>query len=373
MEFDYTTYDVTVSLITPLHIGSGAQLLKDYDYAVYGGRTWRINEDALLDAQVVDDPALADRLAQSRPAELLERGDFQEDSPFFRYSLPGTPRASGEGAQLVEQIKTVNDEVYLPGSSLKGAMRTALAWHGWTEKGIKANKSDLERNRRFAGREIERQIMGPNPNQDLLRALQVGDSAPAGKDCLELVNVQVVTQGSLGSPIELEAVAPDTVFQLTLKVDTVLFSAWARQRGRPLGGNPAWLTNLPQIIQAHTTQRLRDELSWYERRKGAQMTAGFYRQLLGYNVPKNMCLLQLGWGTGWGDKTYGSHLQANPPLMEYIISNYRLAKGRREKGDPFPKSRRTTVRVTKDRSGRVSQRPGVPLGWVLLEMEARRS
>ncbi len=373
MTFDYTLFDVTATPLTPLHIGSGRTLLNEFDYAIRQGSTWRINEDALLDAQDVDDPKLAEQLMRTPPAQLLEqeKDAFRPDSAFIRYRLNGKPRAVGTGAQLQEQVKTIEDEAFLPGSSLKGAIRTALAWRGWAEKGLKPNTRELERRRTFAGRRIEQEIMGKTPNTDLLRALQISDSQAAGKECFILLNAQVVTRGSLGSPIELEAINPDTPFYLTIKIDTALFSQWAKKSRLRLGGNPAWLSQLCQIIRAHTRQRLQDELAWYKNRPGAEQTAGFYRQLLNAKLPANSCLLQMGWGTGWSDKTYGSHLQADQRFMDNLISTYRLAKGKRRPGDPFPKSRRSTVQVTKDKRGRTEQRPGVPLGWVLLEMEER--
>jgi CRISPR-associated protein Csm5 len=371
MSFDYTIFEATLTPLTPLHIGSGTLLLKDYDYAIYGNATWRINQEALLEAQNVADPGLADKLAQTPPAQLLQPGDYTLDSPFVRYRLAGQPRSKEAGAKLQEQLKTVQDEVYLPGSSLKGAIRTALAWHGWAEQGLKPNKSELERSPKFAGRRLEKQIMGPDPNHDLLRALQVSDSAPAGKERLLVLNAQVVSRAGLGSPIELEAVQPDTPFRLTLKVDRVLFSRWAKNNRLQLGGSPAWLAELPQLIQGHTQQRLKSELAWYKDRPGAEQSAGFYRQLLQATLPAGSCLLQVGWGTGWGGKTFGSHLQADPALMEYLIGEYRLARGKRQAGDPFPKSRRSVVRVVKDKTGKVQQRPSLPLGWVLLEIKER--
>ncbi len=373
MNSDYIVFDVTVTPLTPLHIGSGARLLKDYDYAVYGNRTWRINEDALLEAQLADDPAIAATLARTPPAQLLKSGDFRADSPFFRYSLAGKPRATGAGAELQEQIKTATDEVYLPGSSLKGAIRTALAWHGWREMGLKPNTSELERNRKFAGRRIEQKIMGPDPNHDLLRALHVADSAPAGKDKLLIINVQVVTRGSLAAPVELEAIQPDTPFHLSLKIDSALFNQWAKKNRLKLGGNSAWLEQLPQLIQRHTADRVKAELDWFNNRPGAEQAAGFYQQLLNARLAANNCLLQVGWGTGWGDKTFGSRIQQDERFMAYLIDNYNLAKGEHKIGDIFPKSRRTTVRVVKDKSGRIHQRPSVPLGWVLMEMKERKN
>jgi CRISPR-associated protein Csm5 len=371
MAFDYTLFEVTVATLTPLHIGSGRLLLKDYDYAVSQKSTWRINEDALLGAQDLSDPRLAETLSRTAPAQLLKPVDLHADSPFIRYRLAGTPRSEDKGAQLQEQLKTVRDEAFLPGSSLKGAIRTALAWHGWAERQVKPGKSDLERNPRFAGRRLEQQIMGPDPNHDLLRALQVSDSAPAGKDRLIVLNAQVVTAGTLGSPIELEAVQADTPFHLTIKVDRALYNQWAKQNRFQLGGNPTWLAQIPQLIQQHTSQRLARELAWYQNRPGAQATASFYQQLVKARVPANGCLLQVGWGTGWDGKTFGSHLQADDRFMEYLINTYRLARGKRQAGDPFPKSRRSTVRLVRDKSGQTRQQPNVPLGWVLMEFKER--
>lgn len=372
MSFNYTVYDVTLSPLTPLHIGSGRTLLNEFDYAVYKERAWRINENALLDAQNADDPRLVELLSRTPPAQLLKPADFRPDSPFIRYKLGGKPRASGRGAQLQEMLKTARDEAYLPGSSLKGAIRTALAWQGWAEKKMKPDARDLERNRKFAGRRIEKKIMGPDANHDLLRALHVGDSVAVGKDCFMVLNAQALTPGSLGTPIELEAVAPDTPFHLNIKVDKQLFSQWAKQHHLKLGGNAVWLDNLAQTIQQHTAQRLKDELAWYKDRRGAEITAGFYRQLLGASLPANACLLQLGWGSGWGGKTYGSHLTGDQPFMERIISNYRLAKGKRRSGDPFPKSRRVAAQVVKDNWGKAKQRPAMPMGWALMEMTEKK-
>ncbi len=373
MSFAYTTYDVTVTTLTPLHIGSGRTLLNEYDYAIHNNQTWRIDEDTLLEAQEVDDPVLADTLARTPPAQLLRQEDYVPDNFLFRYVLEGQPRATGEGAQLQEQIKTVRDEAYLPGSSLKGAIRTALAWHGWQEMGLQPNTRDLNRNRKYAARDIEKKLMGRDPNHDLLRALQVGDSQPTGKDAFLVLNAQVVTKGSLGSPIELEAVQVDTPFHLAIKVDNQLFGQWARKNRLRLGGNPDWLAQIPPIIQKHTNQRVETELNWFRQRSGATGPVGFYQQIAGVKLPPTTCILQVGWGTGWAGKTLGSHLQADRRFMERVIDTYRLARGKRQQGDVFPKSRRTTVRVSKNKQEHTHQQPAVPLGWVLMEMKERKS
>lgn len=366
---EYAVYTLKVSVLTPLHIGSGEDLLHEYDYAIHNGRTWRLNDAALLEAQDVDDPALADKLARTPPARLLQPADFRPNSPFFRYVIQGTPRSQAEGAQVREQLKDAFDRPYLPGSSLKGALRTALAWYAWRQRGLRPDLGKLGRRREWAAQEYEHMLFGPNPNHDLFRALQVSDSQPVGAERLMLVNARVLNRGgTLGSPIELEAIRPDTVFELTLKLDLALFDAWARRRDLNLRGGE-WLRNLPTVIGDHTRQRIAREIAWFKPVAAGQRVLTFYQQQLGAaRLRDNQALLQLGWGTGWEGKTFGSHLQQDPRFLERVIQNYRLARGRRQPGDPFPKSRRVVVSFIQDNQGRRREVPAYPPGWVLLEM-----
>ena len=53
---DAIHYQAKLTTVSPLHIGSGKTLLNEYDFVACKGYTWRINDDALLDAQQVEDP-----------------------------------------------------------------------------------------------------------------------------------------------------------------------------------------------------------------------------------------------------------------------------------------------------------------------------
>jgi len=371
---DYILYQTRVTVLSPLHIGSGRDLLNEYDYAIHQGQTWRINEDALLEAQDVDDPALADRLAETPPAQLLNRpADFRPDSSFFRYVIKGTPRATGPGAQVREQLKDVYDRPYLPGTSLKGALRTAIAWVAWEKLGLRPERAHLDRSRQFAARWYEQEIFSEHssraPNKDTLRALQVGDSTPVGVDRLMIVNVRVLNRGgALGSPIEVEALRPDTILELPIKLDLALFSEWAKAKDLDLHGETV-LRDLPAAVQRYSSTRMAKEADWLGRISGADRVAAFYREIGKARFGSAAFVMQLGWGTGWEAKTLGSHLQADPHFMEGLIDDYRLARGKRKPGDPFPKSRRVLVQVQRSPDGRIVETPRLPLGWVLVEMK----
>jgi CRISPR-associated protein Csm5 len=373
---DYVCYDVTVTTITPVHIGSGRELLHAYDYVVRDRRTWRINEDALLDAQNVDDPRLAEQLARSRPAELLKPGDFREGSPFFRYVLLGQPRSVGEGAQLREQLKDAFDRPYLPGSTLKGALRTALGWYAWGERKLQPETRQLNRDRRFAAQRYEQMLFGRDPNHDLLRALQVSDSEPIGVDRLMVANAQVINrQGKLQAPIEMEAIRPESAFRLTIKIDRQLFSRWAQQRDLQLRGGEM-LERLPQIVGNYARQHCSREATWFKNVQGGTRIVQFYQQLAQTNTGSKRFLIALGWGTGWENKTFGTRLLASREFMQRILQDYSLSRGKQRNNEAqaiaFPTSRRVFVGVTEDaQGGRKETAQAVP-GWCLVEMSLRQ-
>ncbi len=357
---EYILYDVTVETYSPLHIGSGEVLLKDYDYAVYDGRTWRLNLDVFFEERGTDEQTIK-RLSMVPPARLLRPQDYVEGSPLFHYVLRGEPRSQEAGAQLQEQIKDAWHRPYLPGSSLKGALRTALLWEAVRRGGERIAAGDLGENPKRAALRIEQKFLGADPNHDLLRALQVGDSAPLGAEALMLANAQVIGgRTQQGAPIKVEAIRPRTAFHLRLKVDTALFGEWAAHHGLRLKGQ-ALLEDLPGIVQRFSQGRLQATLKWYEQRNLPRL-AQFCHGMMNPKEP-NECFLQIGWAGGWDSKTLGATLQKDPALWAEILRRYRLGRGRRDPQAPFPATRR--MAMGQDES------PSAPFGWVKLTFVRR--
>ncbi len=353
-------YTLNMMTLSPLHVGSGRDLLRDYDYVVHRGRTWRVDEDALFDAAMGD--ADFDAALIGRPAvELLQDDDYRPGSDFFRYVVKGMPRSQREGAQLSEQIKDAFNRPYLPGSSLKGAFRTAVFDWALAQNPRALDTDRLKQSRNWVAQPIERSVLGRDPNHDLLRALHVADSAPLDPDdALTIENAQVVTGKKTGSPVELEALRPEVRLRTTVKIDLALFTDQAEQELR-MGDKLSWLRDLMGLCRARVTPILAAEQAWFARNYPGSPVAAFYSQL--HQLVKEMrderCLLQVGWGGGWHSKTVGPRLSERQ--KEDVIRSYRLARGRRGRGDPFPSSRRVAL----DRQGQ----PVAPFGWLLIEMK----
>jgi CRISPR-associated protein Csm5 len=358
-------YAATITLLSPLHIGSGRELLRDYDYVTHGGKTWVIDAAAMLDHFVGPQGELDSRIIGRPAAELLKDQDFVEGSPSFRYVLPGQPRAQGAGAVLREQYKDGRDQPYIPGSSLKGSLRTILLWHGFRSAKLSLDVNALSDSRSWTAQPIERRLFGSDPNHDLLRGLLVADSQPQPASKLRIANAQVVTGSEkMGSPVEVEAVWTDTAFETTWTIDSYLNSEGVRQK-LGLGGEWSWLAGLPEIARAWGAEYLRKERDWFHQRKYSHV-AGLYHQMLGIltgnKLAPNQFFINLGWGGGWSAKTVGAPLQADAKEWERLLNDKRRspARFRRREGDAFPKSRRVLVQ-----GGQVV----APFGWCLVELK----
>lgn len=378
---DSILYTATIELLSPLHIGTGTSLLEGIDWIQSGDWVYVADQNRLLEAVLEraqsegkDEAAVIQtitglKLSDLRHAGWLTHNDLRADSSLFRYRLRGRPAMN----QIAEQIKDVYGQPYLPGSSLKGALRTVLAVTGASQ--IKADLTRAGRSRSWAAQPIERDIFGRDPNRDLLRALQVSDSAPveATQLRLERVNVFPTAQQtrygrSQGLDVDVETLRKSAKLTATIKIDGTLFgddTPLGRMVESELrfGRRRSWLLDLPKWAKRWAGRRLVAEADFFDGKPGGETASGFYRRLAVTwdRLGENEFLLQVGWGTGWPSKTFGHLLQRDAEAFERLVRDYRLSpqdRGRRP-GQPFPKSRKLVRR---------GDRPAEPLGWLKVRL-----
>lgn len=369
----HQVYELTITTLSPLHIGTGVTLRRGFDYVTHGNRTWRIDADRLAEMLYTQDPSEFERMAQGVPAGQLIRSDeFDPASPLFRYVMRGEPQSSRHGSEVQELLKDPWDRSYIPGSSLKGALRTALAFVGWAQRDLRFSADQLRGSAANLALPLERQVLnarsvsrGKEPNHDLLRALQVGDSSPDDERRLMLANVSVATPDSTGSPIELEAVRRQTTFTATLTLDGFLTKKDTAARLGWEKDQRLWLKNLPVVVNGFSKPRIATEAAYWARSDAP--IRSFYSTLVRIVQTEldeqREFLLQLGWGGGWHSKTLGEHLTADAGEFADVMQRYGrqlVRQGKYRRGDPFPKSRRVVMQHGKRRW---------PLGWVQVRME----
>lgn len=362
-------YRVTVETVTPLHIGTGTELIKDFDYVSKPAdrQTYVLDQDAVYAAELEAQGAAA-RL--NTPAgKLLSSENWREDSPFVRYSLQGSTTIE----RVHEQIKDVNGRCYLPGSSLKGALRTAVMAYAIASKSVLPDLGKLANSTEWAARAWEQAAFGNEPNSDVLKALHVSDSTPLATkpSALELLTAQVFTGGEPGSPIVVEAVRAKIAFQTEVVIDELALK-YSRDPGLNWENRELWLASLVEILKRVSHERIEAEWATVQD-KGFADTAAFYKLLATLAEgakSSNMALLQLGWGTGWTGLTVGPWLDQES--QHAIRERYSLGRPPTARRDwqpnlshGFPKSRR--LRAVPSSVG--DARPGRPLGWVAATFE----
>jgi CRISPR-associated protein Csm5 len=376
---------VKVSLLSDLHIGTGTELINGLDWLrrpdgyVYFAHQSAIGETILeraltdgKDERQVINFITGMKLGDLVDADWLSPTDFQ-DPTLFSYRLRGEPAT----IQIREQVKTVDHRPYLPGSSLKGALRTLLATVAAAELKPTVAVETLDRRRTWAARPVEQRLFGKDPNHDFLRLLQVSDSDPVDATRLRLRKAHLYPTAtrtergrSKGLDIDLETVVKGTDFMLKIHIPLELlekstgdFEARRSQELQDWERRRPWLSRLAAYGRNYARQLLIEEVTYFENKKDVPAVHRFYSELANQfsQLKKNQFFLPLGWGGGWHTKTLNQYLKEDINNFERIADKYRLdPTGDRKAGDRFPKSRH----LLRQPDGQ----PGEPLGWVLVEL-----
>ncbi len=380
---DLHRYHLDLEVLTPLHIGAGGPaLLFDYDVAWANRLFWVLAiERAIEERLSLED---IERGVEPRISRLLRRDEYRH---YARYTVGFGGELAEEPRELLPLARDVEERPYLPGSSLKGAIRTALAYALVAEQ-LQQAGGDLAET--AAGQAIARSLDNPrarrewfarqleialfqgersfDPNRDLLRALRPHDSPPLDRSAAvaEQVGIYALRNGQLrlrgpGNRWLVETLPEGTRFRLAVDAERGLFRSG--QEGLP-SALEARLTleRLLEDCRRFAAALARAEAVFY-RQGNVQPLARFYAELQRRieQAGPGEAYLQLGWGTGWTAKTIGLLLRGRPELTS-LVQRFRLDRGRGSR--PFPKTRRLV-----ERGGR----PALPLGWVRLRLLSERT
>ena len=352
--------------ITPVHIGTG-ETLSQIDGFYDNGQWHRVDIDAMLAAIPESD--------LNRLTIAMGQRDFQwrrylpTNQSSARYTLP-CPEDPRE-TEIREAMKTPSNRPMIPGSSIKGAIRTALLWDligDPDQEPFKYSVNYLKRkpNRSWVGQGIEQRVLGKDPNHDLMRAVQVSDTAPIPIEALEIGVAWTVTlnrndrlvqkrQGNSEYKTFVEQIRAEQTFDFSIKIDKSLFG---QREKRELGFTAEQERVLcEEFAEAcnFVAKGLADSEANFFDAYYLDEIVNFYDALVRRieNLPDGAFVLPIGWGTGYRAKTVTELLTGdNDDLMRDLRRHYRL--GRRHHPE-FPKTRR----VLYDR-----RRPQAPLGWV---------
>jgi len=337
---------IQITTLTPVHIGSGNFLQYNTEFVQTSTTTkqfLRVVDDrkvlSLIGDEHLDDWLLSIERKESIK-EMVKR--YAPQSKPVDYSKRRILLFSDvkDTDTLKECIHNGFGVPYIPGSSIKGSIRTAvLASMATKINGLSGKIKN--RSGRISAELIEKDLFGKDPNSDVFRFLQVGD-AYFEKDveiALRLVMRLNVTgnretllparQNSKPQLVEAIGADEETTFQMKLM---------------PRFEKVSSLDELFLLVNTHTSKLVEEEMQiWrdYDNRIGADEYIEKMNDILSYtkNCQKGECILRIGHASGWRFIT-GAWTEELPNFGTEVVNAARPKNNNYREYD-FPKSRRT--------------------------------
>ncbi|WP_461863428.1 type III-A CRISPR-associated RAMP protein Csm5 [Thermococcus sp.] len=317
------------------------------------------------------------------------------DYTLYTLRLHGEP---GRRSMRIKEFIKLNGKPYIPGSSLKGAIRTAVFYKvlkecgdattamnavsgvdsrtgrelGYSDSLIDYYINTVSRERRInekrADDRLEAMVFGMErdgrfgvryePKRDPMRGLIIRDSGPIGKKHLAVYRVDVVGNPQ-PIPIWVEAVEPDAKTEIEIAIDKDILRMnenhfngllWEclKDRGEPWESFEGFIWEAVEEFYRAVIKAEKRDFPKFGRYSGTVKT--FYSSLDGYSGH----LLRLGWGSGWLAMTIGILLRESR-RWESVRKKLNLGRNPHGRGfsRDFPKTRRLA--------------DGMPMGWVVAQ------
>ena len=366
--------NIKIKTLSQIHVGSGVMLQKGNDFIV----TYDAGNS---DIYVIDPNKLGMILGTDRATidEWVVHIEGGTANDFIQNRIAGhTPKeyakrritnyANFDNTQgtLKECIHDGMGRPYIPGSSLKGAIRTAVMASLARKKGKDTlteqfKKIFAERDSRRQDRllsNIEKKYFGDNPNSDLFRFLTVSDAffEQDSEIAVKQINLNIREKDSLKDTRMqqiVEAIGPDEESSFSLKIDKERYEKVSSAHHPDLERLPRLpqeMSDIPhlfELINRHTKKLVDDELRiWSEDYSNYRGQQGYLESLEDIlnaieSCKANECVLRLGQAIGWRFVTGAWTEEMDEDLFySRIVPKARPGNNRKYSDYVFPKSRR---------------------------------
>ncbi len=370
-----TTRTWKITLLSPMHLGDGNKLIVNLDFLVQNGRV-----------DVIDFNSLAEQLAETPKAINDLSRDVRLDRIVQEYGVAVRPMytmkcgGSAKPKEIRSFLKNAYGQPYLAGSSLKGAIHTAL-WTGLnpTEMSPRANNKEDYKSR--FRRPVEK-LGGDDPYHVFIRPLQISDSTgliAQGNLVCEEIKFFNLKQGdqpgwravssqqtqsdfrqAVGMYVETLQMGAEVVVQA--HIDPLLAKdAVRRAAGIKRSEDVSGFDRMIGRIRAHYRRIAEREREFFDRYGAATKDVvrfydGLLRRMRDTEGKPGAFVLRMSWGSGWRGMT-GDWIKDED--MAYIRER-EFEKLGKPGVKVFPKTRRLAI---DPKTGT----PSLPLGWVLVE------
>lgn len=353
---------INIKTLSPIHIGNGVFLQNGSDFV--SAKDGKYNYIYIIDPRkilsIIGVEHLYDWVAS------IER-HTQDTLKFVKRYRPNTQpidfakrqilsySAAGPTDTLKECLHDGKGIAYIPGSSIKGAIRTAIL--STLVSKIANVESRVTSRGKVSAKQVEGVLFGTEPNSSLFRFLHVGD-AYFSKDCeisTRMINLNIRNNQEDLRDIRMsqlvEAIGTECESNFRLKLSREFYQ-WAKvrynHRDSRLKELPDCMKSIPALFEtlnAHTIKLLKEEIGIWEKVSAQHTGAEDYienmKDLLDSACQCRKgeeCVLRLGHGSGWRFVTGAWSEQLNN--FGSIVNSARPYNEKRYRNYIFPKSRR---------------------------------
>ncbi len=375
-----------LTALTPLLVGDGRELAP-IDYMVWKDQV-NVLDQARIFKLLSRGPRLEGYLTQLRKATKLDFASWggfaqnfsQRRIPFEDPGATAIWNAAPSESLFIQTFAANLSGPYLPGSALKGALRTGLVFTRWTPATLERAAASMESDR------VPRRIAEAaeaNAGASQMKIISIADGTPASGAVFKIFLTRVASldtrqagrpqlawkvagRGSVppprvfdSTPIFAEMAVPGTVFGGSWEERTFFENP---DLARALG----WRSSPePRTITDAANQYASAQLDLHARFADAAGLSGLQNgvkhlkeELEAAQKSSLICLLSLGWGGGFVSKSAfpDTSLDAYRKILRAVPA---ISRGIRE-NVPFPKTRRVIF---------TGGQPSALAGWVRLELE----
>lgn len=315
--------EIKIEVISPVHIGSGNLLQNNTDFV-----TTSVGENNYI--RIVDDRKILNLIGFEHLNDWILSIERKENTKeFVKRFAPNSKIADYSKRRLLDCSYGVNSNdtlkehihnglglPYIPGSSIKGAIRTAILATlsekiSNKESKIKTGKIDRNGNPYLSALKIEKELFGSDPNTDIFRFIQVGD-AYFEKDseiAIRVVNLNIrqgnnLQDNTMSQLVEALGIEIESSFQLKIATD---YYNWVKTKLSGLGELSAEIDNIQNLfllINNHTQKLVEFELEYWKEidKTGAEnFVENMEKILIEIESCKKgkECVLRIGHASGW--------------------------------------------------------------------------
>lgn len=365
--------NLKIKTLTPVHIGTGKELQPQFDYLPFAESVAVLDEQKVLDIFAGGSQPTVDDI--NRWVNMIDQR--QPLLPYLKTRRPNLRAsdlgreialADSEGFDTIKAIREQNHDLdgrgLLPGSSLKGAIRTALFTYFIDREDGRAVKNNFnlrDRRNNFNASNLEKKYFGNSPTEDLLRLLRVGD-AVFSKTTILKTEVLNLKRNDWQREPRLETWVEAIPAGLTTEMRLQVSQESRHQKYLGSRNRDAIEVLQPErlfkMINNHTRRLVEGELKFWKEEESNPSDLGDYSEAMQRILDEintcgaSSCILRCGWASGWKSMTGGWQRH----LADDVYYDLVLAMRPRHPSDlTFPKTTRFQI-------------SGEPLGFLKMTM-----